>query len=168
MEFEWDENKRQTNIIKHGIDFIDAQKIFNYETVTLEDNRFNYGEQRFIALGLLKGKIIVVIYTERISLELYLLEKRPKMNNKSTSMKSMTNWERLNSIKDEDIDFSDCPEITSEMLKTATIRSGLKSSVTKQALTLYLDDEIVTWYQKNEESHQAQINTLLKEYIKSH
>lgn len=65
MEFEWDENKRQTNIAKHGIDFIDAQKIFDYDTVTIEDNRFNYGEQRFIALGLLKGKVIVVVYTER-------------------------------------------------------------------------------------------------------
>lgn len=65
MEFEWDENKRQTNITKHDIDFIDAQKIFDYDTVTIEDNRFNYGEQRFIAIGLLNGKIIVIVYTER-------------------------------------------------------------------------------------------------------
>lgn len=63
MEFEWDENKRKTNIAKHGIDFIDAQKIFDYDTVTIEDNRF--GEQRFIAIGLLNGKTIVVVYTER-------------------------------------------------------------------------------------------------------
>jgi uncharacterized DUF497 family protein len=49
----------------HGIDFIDAQTIFDYDTIIIEDNRFNYGEQRFIALGLLKGQIIVVVYTER-------------------------------------------------------------------------------------------------------
>lgn len=30
MEFEWDENKRQSNLNKHGVDFIDAAKIFNY------------------------------------------------------------------------------------------------------------------------------------------
>jgi hypothetical protein len=65
MEFEWDKNKRQTNIAKHGIDFIDAQKIFDYDTVTIEDNRFNYDEQRLIAIGLLNGKVIVVVYTER-------------------------------------------------------------------------------------------------------
>lgn len=65
MEFEWDENKCQSNINKRGIDFIDAQKIFDYDTVIIEDNRFNYGEQRLIALGLLKGKVIVVVYTER-------------------------------------------------------------------------------------------------------
>ncbi len=64
MEFEWDENKRQINIEKHGIDFVDALRIFDYDTVILEDNRFNYGEQRWIALGLLNGRIIVVVYTE--------------------------------------------------------------------------------------------------------
>lgn len=65
MKFEWDENKREINILKHGIDFVDAQKIFYYDTVTIEDSRFNYGEQRFIAIGLLNSKIIVVVYTER-------------------------------------------------------------------------------------------------------
>lgn len=65
MKFEWDENKREINILKHGIDFVDAQKIFDYDTVIIEDSRFNYGEQRFIAIGLLNSKIIVVVYTER-------------------------------------------------------------------------------------------------------
>lgn len=83
-------------------------------------------------------------------------------------MKSKTDWERLDSMKDEDIDFSDCPEITPEMAKNATVRRGLNSSSQKQALTLYLDKEIVTWYKTNEAFHQAEINTLLKEYIKNH
>jgi hypothetical protein len=52
----------------------------------------------------------------------------------------MTDWEKLESMKDEDIDFSDCPEITPEMAKNAVIRRGLKSSK-KQSLTLFLDAE---------------------------
>ncbi|MBL1209139.1 hypothetical protein [Geminocystis sp. GBBB08] len=40
----------------------------------------------------------------------------------------MTNWEKLESMKDKDIDFSDCPEITAEMAKNAVVRRGLKSS----------------------------------------
>lgn len=90
------------------------------------------------------------------------------MSNEFTSMKSMTDWERLESMNDEDIDFSDCPEITPEMAKNSTIRRSLKSSSQKQPLTLFLDDEIITWYKENEAFHQAEINTLLKEYIKSH
>jgi uncharacterized protein (DUF4415 family) len=79
----------------------------------------------------------------------------------------MTDWEKLESMKDEDINFSDCPEITAEMAKNATVRRGLKSDSSKQPLTIYLDAEIVSWYKKNEEYHQVEINDLLREYIKN-
>ena len=68
MEFEWDENKRRSNIYKHGIDFVDAATIFEGKIVVIPDDRFDYGETRTIAFGLLKGqvvKVIVVAYTER-------------------------------------------------------------------------------------------------------
>ncbi len=65
MEFEWDENKRLSNIRKHGIDFADAEAVFEGDTVTVEDNRFDYGEVRFITLGLLEGDVVVVVYTEQ-------------------------------------------------------------------------------------------------------
>lgn len=65
MEFEWDEDKRLTNLRKHGIDFIDVATIFESDTIILEDNRFDYGEQRWLAIGLLKGRVVVVVYTER-------------------------------------------------------------------------------------------------------
>lgn len=81
-------------------------------------------------------------------------------------MTYMTDWEKLESITDEDIDFSDCPEITPEMAKNAVIRRGLKSPE-KQSLTLFLDAEIVNWYKQNEVDHQTEINHLLKEYIKN-
>jgi uncharacterized DUF497 family protein len=63
--FDWDEDKRIANAQKHGIDFADAVAVFEGDTVTVEDNRFDYGETRFITLGLLKGRIIAVVYTER-------------------------------------------------------------------------------------------------------
>lgn len=64
MEFEWDENKRQVNIRKHGIDFIDIPLVFDGFTVTVEDNRFTYSEQRFITFGLLQGRVVTVVHTE--------------------------------------------------------------------------------------------------------
>ena len=65
MEFEWDENKRKANIRKHGIDFVDIPVVFDGETVTIEDERFAYGEQRFVTLGLLQGRVVAVVHTER-------------------------------------------------------------------------------------------------------
>lgn len=66
MKFEWDEDKNQINIRKHGIDFKDAADIFNHPTLTKVDNREDYSEERWICIGLIKTMIGVVVYTERV------------------------------------------------------------------------------------------------------
>ncbi|XGV97459.1 MAG: BrnT family toxin [Leptolyngbya sp. BL-A-14] len=65
MEYEWDEAKRLANLRKHGIDFIDVPVIFTGNIVTVEDDRYRYGEQRFITFGSLQGRVIAVVHTER-------------------------------------------------------------------------------------------------------
>ena len=64
MLFEWDEAKRQSNIRKHGIDFVGIEKVFAGKTVTILDHRFDYGEFRFVTVGLLKNLVVVVTHTE--------------------------------------------------------------------------------------------------------
>ena len=64
MNFTWNESKRQTNLIKHGLDFADAATVFALDTFTFEDQRFAYGEHRFITLGLLGVTVVVVVHTE--------------------------------------------------------------------------------------------------------
>ncbi len=64
MRFEWDEKKRLINIRKHGIDFIDVPAMFAFDTVTVIDDRFEYGEVRYQTLGLLKSCVILVVHTE--------------------------------------------------------------------------------------------------------
>jgi uncharacterized protein len=63
--FAWDETKRRANVKKHGIDFVDAEKIFNGVTLTAEDTREAYGERRFLTLGLLDDQVVSVTHTER-------------------------------------------------------------------------------------------------------
>lgn len=65
MEFEWNEAKRLANIRKHGIDFLDVPAVFDRDTVTVEDDRYSYIEQRFVAFGLLQGRVVAVVHTER-------------------------------------------------------------------------------------------------------
>ena len=64
MRYVWDEAKRQRNITKHGLDFAEAETIFNNPLVIFGDNRIAYGEQRMIALGLLKTLVVVVVHVE--------------------------------------------------------------------------------------------------------
>ena len=65
MSYEWDERKRRANVRKHGIDFIDVPEVFDDNVVIFPDERFDYGEPRFIALGILKSLVVVVAFTER-------------------------------------------------------------------------------------------------------
>jgi hypothetical protein len=64
MKFEWDERKNQSNLAKHGFDFADAFRIFNLPMVVELDEREDYGEDRWICIGLLDGRVVVVAYTE--------------------------------------------------------------------------------------------------------
>ena len=66
MEFEWDENKNQLNIAKHGVGFDMAKEIFQAYILRLDDVRRDYGERRSIAIGgTLDRVILTVIYTIR-------------------------------------------------------------------------------------------------------
>jgi hypothetical protein len=61
MRFEWDDEKRLANLVKHGLDFAYVKKVFEGEVVEYEDTREDYGEPRFITLGLLDGRVVSVV-----------------------------------------------------------------------------------------------------------
>ena len=64
MLYEWDEAKRLSNIQKHGINFIGIERVFAGTTVTILDDRFDCSESRFISVGLLNGRVVVIARTE--------------------------------------------------------------------------------------------------------
>jgi len=64
MHFIWDEAKKLSNLQKHGLDFADAWQVFEGPTLTTEDDRENYGEQRFNTLGLLDATVVCICHTE--------------------------------------------------------------------------------------------------------
>jgi uncharacterized protein len=63
--FEWDENKNRANIQKHGFDFVDAQQMFGGIFLFRPDTRKDCGESRSIGIGSIRGRIAVVVFTER-------------------------------------------------------------------------------------------------------
>lgn len=66
MKFEWDADKNQKNIEKHGVSFEDASKIFDGFTVDAIDDRFDYDEERTISIGMFRGVVILmVVHTDR-------------------------------------------------------------------------------------------------------
>jgi uncharacterized DUF497 family protein len=65
MKYTWNESKNQINCEKHGLNFEDAELIFSNQTITFEDDREDYGETRFITLGELKNRVVVIVHTQR-------------------------------------------------------------------------------------------------------
>lgn len=65
IEFEWDEAKNRANVAKHGLNFRDAERVLLGPCATFLDDRFDYGEERLISLGLLAGRVIVIAHAPR-------------------------------------------------------------------------------------------------------
>ena len=65
LEFEWDETKAKGNLEKHGVSFLTAAAIFSNERLELIDDREDYGELRWIALGRVGIEVYRVVFTWR-------------------------------------------------------------------------------------------------------
>jgi hypothetical protein len=64
MKFEWDKRKGQTNIKDHGLDFADADQVFESPMLVKLDDREDYGEDRWIGIGLMDMRVVVIAFTE--------------------------------------------------------------------------------------------------------
>jgi uncharacterized protein (DUF4415 family) len=90
------------------------------------------------------------------------------MNKKPISSKSETDWARLEAMTDEEIDLTDCPEITSEQFAQAIVRHGLPANKNKAQVTLRIDHEVLEWFKSRGKGYQTQINSLLRAYMEAH
>ena len=90
------------------------------------------------------------------------------MNRESTLKESLTDWERLDALQDEDIDLSDMPEVTPEMFARAVVRRGIKPTPSKQQVTIRLDDDVLEWFRALGKGYQTRINSLLRAYMDAH
>jgi uncharacterized DUF497 family protein len=65
IELEWDDAKRVANLRKHGVDFADMEE-FGWDTALYDsDENAEYGEDRYVALGLFRANVYVVVFTLR-------------------------------------------------------------------------------------------------------
>lgn len=61
----YDAAKRLITLEKRGLDFEDAVQVFAGITLTIEDDRMDYGETRFQTLGMIGGRLIMLVWTPR-------------------------------------------------------------------------------------------------------
>jgi uncharacterized DUF497 family protein len=63
VNFEWGERKRRSNLEKHDLDFLDASAVFEEPHLVIPSP--HQSEERFLAIGLLEGRYVTVVYTVR-------------------------------------------------------------------------------------------------------
>ena len=73
MRYTWTPEKGRRNVKRHKIAFEDAKRIFEGPTVEQVDDRFDYGEIRVYAIGLVNGLEFTVIYTDRDNDERHII-----------------------------------------------------------------------------------------------
>lgn len=65
MLIEFDSAKRAETLIARGLDMARAGEVFEGATLTVEDDRRDYGEDRFITIGFLDAAMVVLVWTPR-------------------------------------------------------------------------------------------------------
>ena len=65
MEIEFDPAKRALTLKDRGLDFLDAPRLFEGRSLTVVDDRVDYGEVRFISYGFVGAAAIAVVWTDR-------------------------------------------------------------------------------------------------------
>lgn len=79
------------------------------------------------------------------------------------SKASKTDWDRLAAQGDQDIDKSDIPELGEDFFRQADLRVPIK-----QAVTIRLDADVLTWFKAQGSGYQTRINQLLRQYMQAH
>ena len=90
------------------------------------------------------------------------------MNKSNTTNKSETDWERVRSMKDEEIDFTDNPKVSPEMFARGILRKNLKPVKSKSQLTLRIDQDVIEFFKSQGRGYQTKINQLLRAYMEAH
>lgn len=65
MKLSWDEAKRQRTLIERQLDFADVGAVLGSPHFDIPDDRADYGEARTLTFGLLKGRLVAVVWTPR-------------------------------------------------------------------------------------------------------
>jgi len=83
------------------------------------------------------------------------------MKEKNLQKSSRSDWARVDALKDEDIDFSDIPELGEAFFQNANIRLPER----KVPVCIRLDREVVDWFKARGKKYQSRINAVLKAFI---
>ncbi|MGH9581846.1 MAG: BrnA antitoxin family protein [Bryobacteraceae bacterium] len=175
MRYSWDRKKNRRNLSLHGVAFEDAKRIFEGPRVERIDDRFDYGETRIYAIGLVNGFEITVIRKLAMSKDASSRRGGRNRTKGAASGKasqaqtgSGSDWNRIRRMGDaeirEGIDADpDAHPTDEEFWKYAEVIWPAR----KQIVTMRLDTDLLEWF-RQQRGYQTRINAILRAYMNAH
>jgi len=81
-----------------------------------------------------------------------------------TKRPSQTDWARLDTMADEDIDTSEIPPLDDDFFE----RAGLRLPDEPVAVTVHLDADVLAWFKAQGEDYEKRLNRALRSYVEAH
>jgi len=85
------------------------------------------------------------------------------VNKPNLKKQSRTDWARVDALRDQEIDYSEIPELGDDFFKSAVLRMPEP----KTLVTLRLDRDVLEWFKKQGPRYQTRINALLRAYVEA-
>lgn len=183
IEFSWDEHKADTNLKKYGVAFEDAALVFYDAHAVYKQDRFENGEYRWQAIGMVHGKLFYwwpIQYKTIMGLIISALFRHDRQRKKRGNSMSKTvtykmdlnnppvlseeqkaRLEALAKRPDSEIDFSDIPELDESFWKNAVQNPFYKP--TKQVTTVRIDADVMQWLKAQGKGYQTRMNKILRD-----
>ncbi len=168
--FEWDEDKCQSNLSKHGVEFEVVWDFQWHHAYIFPDIRKEYQEDRFIALAYIEKRVFCCVFTIRghsrriINLRKakqtkrrYCFMKRKPLTNKDGEVRSLTKEDFKYAIPMQEFD----PEFLVRF-EEAKRKRGRPTGRSKKAITLSLDQDLIAHLRETGAGWQSRVNTLLR------
>jgi uncharacterized protein len=162
MQISFDPIKRDATLANRGLDFADAQEVFAGPVFERIDDRFDYGEIRYITIGLLRGRMVVLVWTPRgADRHVFQCERQTSVSKPDTR----PDW----------ADPEDAPELTDEWfegadlkVKDKVVRRGRPPGSNKRQVAIRLDKDIIEHFKAEGAGWQSRLNTALREWMATH
>ncbi len=125
----------------------------------------DYPVPRFIGIGFLKERIVVVVFNEPNESTIRIISLRKALKHERTHLRnsSETNWERIDKMVDEDIDTSDVPPLDGSFFSSAKLRMPEG----KVPVLISVDSDVMEWF-KTQDEYQELINSALRVFAETH
>jgi uncharacterized protein (DUF4415 family) len=156
--FEWDEEKRARNLAKHGLDFLDARRLFDGRPTVSVPARTET-EAR-----VLTGKVYTVVWTQR-GVSRYTAAELDRM---ARAGASRSDWARADAKSDAEIEANAAGDDAEDGMTVDWTAAQIDLPAPKAVLHMRIDRDVLEFFRRGGRGYQTRINAVLRAYKDAH